>query len=188
MQLPGGRRDWAVVNWRVRQRVCAFAIANAPYCILVSSCVYMCVCPGSCSAWRRRWLCARRLGRSRRGGVEGCHAGAWPSLPPPLRNRPCPLCREAPSTQSRTALPQPFSLPVVPDDWTQVIHCYVIGSRRRSLNIEYSLRSVISYVLPLEKYSEVIFVFALPAVFFALSEAASVGVPCALMLWTGHAR
>jgi len=56
------------------------------------------------------------------------------------------------------------------------------------LNIEYSLRSVISYVLPLEKYSEVIFVFALPAVFFALSEAASVGVPCALMLWTGHAR
>ena len=48
-------------------------------------------------------------------------------------------------------------------------------------SVLYSLRSVISYVLPLEKYSEVIFIFALPAVFFAQSEAASVGVPCALM-------
>ena len=48
-------------------------------------------------------------------------------------------------------------------------------------SVLYSLSSVISYVLPLEKYSEVIFIFALPAVFFAQSEAASVGVPCALM-------
>ena len=77
--------------------------------------------------------------------------------------------------------------------WSHICNCYcssdddndkdyLISDRR------YSLRSVISYVLPLEKYSEVIFVFALPAVFFAPSEAASVGVPCALMLWTGHAR
>ena len=81
--LPGEWWDWVVVGWRDRRRVCAFAIANTPCCILTSSNVILHL--GCRLAHRRHAACGLRrqrraawhancggVARRRLAGREGC--------------------------------------------------------------------------------------------------------------------